>query len=177
MTKQNDDHPWKKRQEIPDPQVRDAADQYEAAHRLLEAQPHGSGVLLPSINTAAVAIELYLKSLSARKVYSPSCGPAAGYTVHADPALRGRDGHRLQALLEEVPEDIRSDVEAAFARATTGVLREALGRCEQSFVVSRFPFEGGSCVSQLDLSVLRQVVRFLHNFIADRQPVERIEWT
>ena len=57
--------PWRKRQEIPNAQVRDAAEQYEAARKLL-TQPPGSGILLPLMNVAAVAIELYLKSLSAK---------------------------------------------------------------------------------------------------------------
>ncbi len=39
--------PWSKRQEIPDAQVLDAADQYEEARKLLAKQPPGSGVLLP----------------------------------------------------------------------------------------------------------------------------------
>ena len=47
---------WETRREIPDPQVRDAADQYEAARELLSAQPPGSGVLLPLMNTAAVEV-------------------------------------------------------------------------------------------------------------------------
>jgi len=44
---------WRKRQEIPDAQVRDAADQFEAARKVLDAQPPGSGILLPLMNTAA----------------------------------------------------------------------------------------------------------------------------
>lgn len=177
MTKQDAAQPWKKRQEIPDPQVRDAADQYEAAHTLLDAQPPGSGVLLPLINTGAVAIELYLKCLSARKVYCPSGGPAGGYTVHADAALKGRDGHGLIALLQEVPAEVRSDVEAAFTDATSGDLRAALARCEGAFVDSRFPFEKGTDVSKVDLGILRQVAGFLRDFIARRTLAERIEWT
>ena len=33
------DVPWSKRQEIPDPQILDAADQYEATRSLLAEQP------------------------------------------------------------------------------------------------------------------------------------------
>ena len=45
------------RQEIPNPQILDAADQYEEARKLLAEQPPGSGVLLPLMiftNTAAI---------------------------------------------------------------------------------------------------------------------------
>ena len=39
--------PWRRRQEIPDAQVRAAADQYEAAARVLWAQLSEGGILLP----------------------------------------------------------------------------------------------------------------------------------
>ena|ERR1051325_693676 len=63
--------PWKKRREIPDPQVQDAAEQYDDARQLLQQQPPGSGVLLPLLNMAAVAVELFLKSLSSELVCVP----------------------------------------------------------------------------------------------------------
>jgi hypothetical protein len=50
------------------PQIRDAADQFETARQLLDAQPPFAGLLCPLMNTAAVAIELYLKCLLAEKV-------------------------------------------------------------------------------------------------------------
>lgn len=55
-----DDAPWTKRQEIPDPQVLDAADQYEEACRILAGQ--ASGILFPLMNVASMAVELYLIS-------------------------------------------------------------------------------------------------------------------
>ena len=64
-----EDVPWSKRQDIPDPQILDAADQYEAARKLLAEQLPGSGVLLPLMNTATVAVELYLKCLSAELIH------------------------------------------------------------------------------------------------------------
>jgi hypothetical protein len=67
--------PWTKRQEIPDPQVRDAADQFEPARELLWAQGPGSGLLCPLMNNASIAIELYLKCLSAEKVYAADLRP------------------------------------------------------------------------------------------------------
>ena len=39
--------PWRRRQEIPDAQVLDAADQYEAASRVLWAQLSEGGILTP----------------------------------------------------------------------------------------------------------------------------------
>jgi hypothetical protein len=55
---------WKKRRQIPNIQIRDSADQFYHAWEILDREPPGTGVVLPQINTAAVAIELYLKCLS-----------------------------------------------------------------------------------------------------------------
>ena len=82
------------RQEIPDPQILDAANQYESARRLLSAQPPGSGLVWPLLNTASVAIELYLKCLSAEKVYTDA---GEGWSkVSAKPEY----GHVLTRLLD-----------------------------------------------------------------------------
>jgi hypothetical protein len=48
------------KKQIPDPQVKDAADQFWTAADLLRAQPPGSGVLLPEIINFVLALELYL---------------------------------------------------------------------------------------------------------------------
>jgi hypothetical protein len=50
------DAPWKKRQEIPDAQVRDAADDYEAASRVLYKALRREAVVLACMNTVTVAI-------------------------------------------------------------------------------------------------------------------------
>jgi len=97
---------WRKRQEIPDPQVRDAADQFESARKLLDAQPD-SGLLLPLMNTAAIAIELYLKCLSAEKVYTDS---GEGWSkISAKPAIHC---HVLTTLLDEVGGDVERKLDA-----------------------------------------------------------------
>ena len=48
--------PWRRRQEIPDAQVRAAADQYEAASRVLWAQLSEGGILLPFLNVSVMAV-------------------------------------------------------------------------------------------------------------------------
>lgn len=55
--------PWKKRQELPNIQVRESADQFKRAWDVLDKQPAGSGLVLPQINDGAMAIELYLNQL------------------------------------------------------------------------------------------------------------------
>src|SRR5690349_8739778 len=93
------DVPWSKRQEIPDPQVLDAADQYEEARKLLAKQPPGSGLLLPLMNTAAVAVELYLKCLSAELIYIEDEHMPEVSRVYAAPTIASGHGHGLMALL------------------------------------------------------------------------------
>lgn len=127
-----------RRQEIPDPQIRDAADQFEAARQLLESQ---TGVLCPLMNTAAVAIELYLKCLSAEKVWTDA---GRGWSkVSAKPEF----GHGLVELLDKVADDLRKELDRAFQSEVTALggpsFRAALQDCEGVFQASRYPFEQG----------------------------------
>lgn len=172
----NREQEWKSRREIPDPQVRDAADQYEAAHELLSAQPPGSGVLLPSMNTAAVAIELYLKCLSAETLHVPTGDDSGCVTVHAAPVLSGKKGHELTALFDKIPDDVRSELERAFQSATGDGCRDMLARCEGVFSASRYPFEAGMDLSSFHLPTLMRLSRFLRKFVAGLEPRETIQW-
>src|SRR5215831_18321384 len=92
--------PWKKRMQVPDPQIKDAAEQYDDARQLLQQQPAGSGLLLPLLNTSVIAIELFLKSLSSHLSYTPVKDVAGLSTVHAIAERRGRHGHKLVGPLE-----------------------------------------------------------------------------
>ena len=108
------DVPWSKRQEIPDLQVLDAADQYEEARKLLKEQPPGSGVLLPLMNTAAMAVELYLKCLSAELIYVEDEQMPEASRVYAAPAITSEQGHNLVALFNVIPSDVRCSLINAF---------------------------------------------------------------
>jgi hypothetical protein len=169
----NAQQPWRRRQEIPDAQVRDAADQFEAARKVLDAQPTGSGILLPLMNTATMAIELYLKSLSAELVFTPIDDAIGGNRVTVAPAF----GHRLTALLEKVPADVRGGLEHAFTNRSGGLtLHAAFERCEGAFAASRYPFELGAHLSKYPLDLLMNCSAFLCDYIGALEPVDRIEW-
>jgi len=74
----------KKRQQVPNIHVKDAARQYDEASDLLyRALNPGSGLLLPFLNTTVMAIELYLKTLSATAIYKPTVWDPEMSTVHA----------------------------------------------------------------------------------------------
>lgn len=109
--------PWKKRREIPDPQVRDVANQFDDARLLLDAQPPESGPLLPLLNNAVVALELYLKSLGAVTVYTLVPGFLGGSIVTAEAEVKG---HGLIDILETIPDDVCQSLEWAYAARHTG---------------------------------------------------------
>jgi len=164
--------PWKERRKIPDPQVRDAADQFDDARLLLGSQPPGSGLLLPLINNAAVALELYLKSLCAVVVHTPVPNFPGLSIVTAE-----AKGHGLIALLESIPDDIRQSLEQAYATAHTGgVLRKALKQYEGLFVASRYAFEKDKDIGEYPLARLMDLCSFLREFTANMEPIDRIEW-
>jgi len=167
--------PWFKRQEIPDPQIRSAADQFETARRLLDAQPPLAGVLYPLMNTAAVAIELYLKCLSAEKVYTDA---GRGWSkVSATPQV----GHDLTRLPDKVEADLRDEIDRAFSAefpAFGGLsFRAALERCEGTFEISRYPFEPDHDLSKRPMALLMECSHFLQQFVSKLHTRETIQWT
>jgi hypothetical protein len=140
----------------------------------LDDQPPLAGVLYPLINTAAVAIELYLKCLSAEKVY-------ADVGVGWARASAGPErGHDLTALLGEVEGDLRDELHRAFQieLAFVGLsFRSALEQCEGAFEASRYPFEQGHDPSNVPVELLMNVSRFLQRFVSKLHRGETIQGT
>lgn len=165
--------PWKTRQEIPDAQIRDAADQYEKARRRLAETGPGGGVLLPLMNVTAVALELYLKCLSAELEFTAIDDPVGGYVVTTTPKW----GHRLVELFEHIPDDIRTDLEVAFRAQSGGLeLKASLSRCDGAFEASRYPFERDADPTSYPLFLLIQCSEFLAAFVSTLEPHDRILW-
>jgi len=166
--------PWKKRRKIPDPQVRDAADQFDDARLLLAAQPPGSGLLLPLLNNAVIALELYLKSLGAIAVYTPGPDSPGVSIVTAEAEVKG---HGLIDILEIIPDDVRQSLKQAYAARHTGrALRDDLKQYEGLFVASRYIFEKGKSPDKYPLSSLMDLCSFLRDFVSRIEPFDRIEW-
>jgi hypothetical protein len=173
------DVPWSKRQRIPDPQVLDAAEQYEEACNLLKSPPSG-GVLFPLMNTAAIAVELYLKCLSAELIYIEDELMPEVSRVYAAPAIMSGQGHRLVALLNVIPADVRESLINTFdaelgARWNKG-LECMLANLEGAFMASRYAFEHGIDITRYKLEHLLQLVDFLGRFARSVQPMDLIEW-
>jgi len=166
--------PWKNRQKIPDPQVRDAADQFDDARRLLNKQPPGSGVLLPLLNNAIVALELYLLCLSAVKIHTPASDFPRSSIVTAEAKRRG---HGLVSHLKSIRGDARKLLEQEYKTTPTGgTLEEALRPYEGLFAASRFAFEKGKKLDKYPLSPLMDLCSFFRDFVWRIEPSERIEW-
>jgi len=166
--------PWKTRREIPDAQVRDAADQFDDARRLLLSQPPGTGVLLPLLNNAAVALELYLKCLGAVLVYTPVSGSPGLSLVTAKPEAKK---HKLVNLLDAMPGDVRADLEARYLAECPGrLLREDLACYEGLFETSRYVFEKTQPLDPYQLSGVMELCDFLRSYVSALTPMERIEW-
>ena len=157
-------------------QILDAAEQYDDACQVLEKQPPGSGVLLPQLNTAAVAIELFLKSLSSKSIFVPLPN-SDGYRVYAEPESKH---HNLVELFDGIPEDIRDELESRFSTSTltslASSLREMLGKYEGLFATSRYPFERNSDIQNYPRPPLMELSSFLRTFVRTLKPVDRIEW-
>jgi hypothetical protein len=175
-----DDAPWIKRQEIPDSQFLDAADQYEEARKVLAELPPGRSVLLPFMNTASMAIELYLKSLSAELIHVKDELMPAVSRVYAEPAIMGRGGHRLVRLLDEIPDGVRTALVTAFDaefERTWGVdVRRVLTELEGAFEASRYSFEYGTDITRYNLGHLMGLADFLGRFARSIPPTDRIAW-
>ncbi len=168
-------HPqeWKTRREIPEPQIRDAADQYEQARKILRMQPPGTGVVLPMMNAAAMAIELYLKCLAAEVIQVPEGANPQASCVYAQASTRG---HKFIKMFCRIDEDIRSQMEAVYFKATGRELEHDLGNIEDALVVTRYQHEPGMDVSRISLRTLASISEFLRSFVACLEPRETNQW-
>ena len=165
---------WRSRREIPNPQIRDAADQYEQARLILSRQPPGTGVILPRINAAAMAIELYLKCLAGEVVHVPEGDDLQSTVVHAQAST---GGHKFTRIFCEIEEDVRCQMESTYVKNTNGELRHDLDTIEDAFVVSRYPYEPDMDLSRISLQTLASIAEFLQNFVASLEPRETIQWS
>ena len=131
--------------EIPNPQILEAAQQFHAAYATMMSQGSGAGgLLLPAIHSAFIALELYLKSLSATEVEVPHFIVPGLSTIHAQTAVQS---HRLEALFDLAPPDFQKAMEKEVKRAPNlkhlGA-RSALLARNQLFMASRYVFEAGN---------------------------------
>jgi len=126
------------------------------------------------MNAAAVAIELYLKCLSAELVFTTIDDEIGGYHVTAASTLKGLCP---PAHLAREPDVFRGDLDRTFPARSQGLaLRGALQRCDGAFAASRYPFERGAGLTKYPLSLLMTCSRFFGEYVAKLEPTDRIQW-
>lgn len=163
---------WSKRQAIPDASVLDAAVQFhDGCHVLWKALLNECGVLLPFMNSAAMSIELYLKSLAAELKWVPQeDGVSIVYSVPAR-------GHEPTKLLTAIPDDVRVKLAAAFVawKGSNGQkIEERCATYDKLFMDSRYVFEEGRKLGGVTLESLVAFIDFLKGFVTSYPPEERI---
>ena len=162
--------------EIPNQQILEGAKYYSHAHQILD-QSGSDLVLLPAIHCAAIAMELYLKSLCGQNIYTPSPFAQDVEVVTAT----SPHGHCLPSLYDKAPQDFQNKLDKeAFAnerlrtyleQGPTGVtpdgfFRDVLDKLDgRLFTPSRYPYEAGKSVSGLPLGVISDILRVFSSVV------------
>lgn len=139
------------------PEISEVANSFNQAYQQL-SNSNNPAVLMPAIHCAAVAMELYLKSLSGKNVDSPSFFDAAVPIIVA----AGEHGHNLQLLFDKASQTARDSLENAASKSETILamadpdrtgpavanhFREVLGYFNGMFSGSRYPYEANANVN------------------------------
>jgi hypothetical protein len=166
---------WKSRRQVPNLQIKSVADQYEEARRLLrEASKMRllDGVLLPLMNLAAIAIELYLKCLAAETVHVPTGDKAETYWIYAE----SQDRHNLVQIFGNIEDDVRCQLERDFAEQNRPHLRDRLVEIGDVFKTTRYLYEPDMNFDGTIFPSLMSISKFLRDFVADLEPKETVRW-
>ena len=143
--------------EVPDQQILDAARQYHAGYRQLDRQPPGSGVLLPALSSAAIAVELFLKSFAAYQVEMPENDGTGVVIVY--PSLPRRS-HKLVDWFWDTPTEFQTIfTEECLNRphlARHGGPEGALEALEGLFQAARYPYERDQDITRYRLQTISE---------------------
>ncbi|BBT52207.1 hypothetical protein GVO02_18440 [Aeromonas caviae] len=156
-----------KRLEIPNIVVLDAAEQFYQSAKILKDMPPGSGVLLPMLTNAALAMELYIKSLNTLSVIE-------NYETYSDGSRGGEVTekaktceHDLSIILANVDDAVKINIGNMFDNGSInhsfGELIELVRPYDKLFVRSRYSYEklGLPAVSISDLFYCIEFIRDL----------------
>jgi hypothetical protein len=155
--------------EIPNSQVLDAADQFHDGYTLMMAAGAAGGVLLPALHCASIAMELYLKALSAREIEVPF--ELGGAYIYAKAPAKS---HKLEDLYNEAPADFRSAIDAEIAKhirlSKYSGGSAALAAHNAMFMSSRYPFEPQSKLDGIEMNALNELLGSLRKAIRSIPP-------
>ena len=174
---------WESRREVPNPSVKDAADQYEQARLILSRNPPGTGVVLPTMNAAAMAIELYLKCLSAEVIHVPEEEPIKTGIPNIDEVksyrvcAQAKAGHHdFKRILCGIEDDIQRHLEDSYKAETNRKLQDDLSLICDALTKSRYPYEPCQDPPDGDFQALMFLSPFLRSFVNNLEPRETIRW-
>ncbi|MGY3856258.1 hypothetical protein [Aeromonas intestinalis] len=133
------------RLDIPNIVVLDAAEQFYQSAKILKDMPPGSGVLLPMLTNAALAMELYIKSLNTLSVienYEKYSDGSEGCVVTEKTGTREHD---LSVILSNVDNAIKINIGDLFNNGriqhSFDELIELVKPYDKLFVRSRYSYE------------------------------------
>ena len=153
------------KKQIPDPQVKDTADQFWTAADLLRLQPPGSGVLLPEIINFVLALELYLKSVSSYSVIKDLKNYGNGVRGGVVTAKPEKSTHKLSELYDATDDWVRNELESGYSKSTLHqngkTLRDLLQRYDNIFVTVRYVHEDSGPLRALNIAELHQLAQFM----------------
>ncbi|ELL0571259.1 hypothetical protein Q6U63_000528 [Vibrio fluvialis] len=163
--------------EIPNSSVLDSADQFYDGAEFLRQLPPMSGVLLPMITNAALAIELYIKSLCVRSIikdYKNFGNGVYGGRVTEEPLTRGHD---LSSLLLIVGSEVIDNIDSLHAdgaiQYSFSELVQLVKPYDKLFVEARYSYENDT-LSNLDITGLFHCLTTLRFTIQKITRIERI---
>ena len=146
-----------------------------------------------------MAVELYLKSLSAETVHVAQESlppiskeallragiekaaiealeldkkPLRPYRVHA--AADG--GHRLHEILENIEDDVRTGLEDHYKELTGAELHSDLEELSIALEYSRYPYEESIDLERINVSLLMWLSEYLHGLVGTLEPIETVRW-
>ncbi len=123
----------------------------------------------------AVAIELYLKSLSPVTFHTQDtiliddCDLKNFSVVTAGPQ---KFGHKLTEIIDIIDSHIRNEIDLAFSSkrcSTNRTFRDLIEPLDDALEVSRYPFESGNDISKYDLADFELAVQCLHDLLVSWQ--------
>lgn len=161
--------------EIPNSSVLDSADQFYNGAEVLRLLPPMSGVLLPMVTNAALALELYIKSLCVRSVikdYKHFGNEVYGGRVSEEPLKRSHD---LSSLLGSISNDVKEKINVLHANEEVQYSFSDLVKLvmpyDKLFVEVRYSYEN-DVLSNINITELFHCLSALRSVI---QKITRIE--
>jgi hypothetical protein len=155
------------KKEVPDPQVKDVADQFFDAAEILWV-PH-SGVLIPAIINSVLAIELYLKALNAYSVIKNLRDYGSGIRGGLVTVEPETSRHELIKIFDVLDGDVKHALETAFARSsifTSGSnFKDCLSAYDDVFIKVRYVYEDSSSFRRVNINELQQLIKLMRSVV------------